>query len=157
MTTITYTSADIQACLPHRYPFLFVDRVVSFDPWKEILAYKNLTLNEPFFPGHFPGTPVMPGVLMLEAMAQAGLLLVSFSLRDYSSICPEEINPQAYQQKIGYFASADKVKFRRIVVPGDRLDLKVSLIRVGSRVFKFKALATVDNQRAGEAEIAASF
>ena len=134
----------ILSALPHRYPFLLVDRVVSVDPGVSIHAYKNLTFNEPFFQGHFPGHPVMPGVLQLEAMAQAGGLLV-YALNAFD---PEKM--------VMYLAAFDQVKFRRLVIPGDRLDLHVTLQRRKGSIFRFTAEAKVDGQLASECEMLAT-
>ncbi|MEW5723282.1 MAG: 3-hydroxyacyl-ACP dehydratase FabZ [Thermodesulfobacteriota bacterium] len=135
---------EIMAQLPHRYPFLLVDRVTSFEPHKSLTAYKNVTFNEPFFQGHFPGRPVMPGVLIVEAMAQAGGLLAYLS------------KGQEAAGQITYVASLDKVRFRRPVVPGDRLDLRVELLRPGSRFWKVRGEAFVGEAKAAEAEMVAA-
>lgn len=128
--------------LPHRYPFLLVDRVVSIEKGKNILALKNVTINEPFFEGHFPHRPVMPGVLMLEALAQAAALL-AFDALDTS---PDE-------NSVYYFAGIDGARFKRPVEPGDQLMLHVELLRMKAGIFKFKARATVDGELAVEAEL----
>ncbi|MFZ3082168.1 3-hydroxyacyl-ACP dehydratase FabZ [Rhodoferax ferrireducens] len=128
--------------LPHRYPFLLVDRVLAIDKGKSIRAVKNVTINEPFFQGHFPHRPVMPGVLMLEALAQAAALL-SF---DALGASPDD-------QMIYYFAGMDAVRFRRPVEPGDQLILEAELVRMKAGVFKFKARALVDDELAVEAEL----
>ena len=136
---------DIHAILehlPHRYPFLLVDRVLSVEPNKEIVALKNVTINEPFFPGHYPHHPVMPGVLIIEAMAQVAALL-SFKSMDSK---PDE-------KSVYYFAGIDGARFKRPVSPGDQLIIKVSLTRSMRGVFKFKASAEVDGQLAAEAEL----
>lgn len=137
---------DIQkilSALPHRYPFLLVDRVVEVVKGERIHAYKNVTFNEPFFQGHFPGAPVMPGVLQLEALAQAGGLLAY------------ETSPFDPKTKLVLFMSLDKCKFRRIVAPGDRLDLHVTIARVKGSIWKFNGEARVDGQLASEAELMA--
>lgn len=134
---------EIMRLLPHRFPFLLVDRVVSYEPNKTISAYKNVTYNEPYFQGHFPSRPVMPGVLILEAMAQTGGLLYMLSR--------EEI----IEGQLFYFISADKVKFRKPVVPGDRLDFEISVLRMGGQTWKFKGVAFVDGVKAAEAVILA--
>ncbi|HEY5781144.1 MAG TPA: 3-hydroxyacyl-ACP dehydratase FabZ, partial [Lysobacter sp.] len=105
----------IQAMLPHRYPFLLVDRVVEFEAHKRIVAIKNVTINEPFFQGHFPGHPVMPGVLVIEALAQAGGILTQLS------------HQSGTEGKLFYLVKIDGAKFSRMVVPGDRLELEVTL------------------------------
>ncbi|MFH1136762.1 MAG: 3-hydroxyacyl-ACP dehydratase FabZ [Pseudomonadota bacterium] len=134
----------IMAQLPHRYPFLLVDRVVSFEPHKTLTAYKNVTFNEHFFQGHFPGRPVMPGVLIMEALAQAGGILT------YLSFGPDMAG------KITYIMAMDKVKFRRPVVPGDRLDLRVEVIRLGTKYWKLHGEASVDGQKAAEGDLMAA-
>jgi len=133
-------SVAIQKILPHRYPFLLVDRVLELDPLKRIVAIKQVTINEDFFAGHFPGAPVMPGVLQIEALAQAGAILV---LREF-----EDRN-----NKIPFFSGIENARFRRPVVPGDTLTLTVEALRVGSKVQKMRGVATVDGQVTAEAEI----
>lgn len=136
---------DIHAileCLPHRYPFLLVDRVLSLEPGKNIVALKNVTINEPFFPGHYPHHPVMPGVLIIEAMAQAAALL-SF----------QSVGGRPDENSVYYFAGIDGARFKRPVSPGDQLILKVELTRSMRGVFKYKAIAEVDGQLAAEAEL----
>jgi 3-hydroxyacyl-[acyl-carrier-protein] dehydratase len=134
----------ILGALPHRYPFLLVDRVVELVANERIHAFKNVTYNEEFFQGHFPGTPVMPGVLQLEAMAQAGALL-AFGCAPFDPTL-----------KVIYLMSFDKVKFRRLVTPGDRLDLHVKLVRRKGDIWKLSGEAKVDGQLASEAEMMAS-
>lgn len=134
---------QIMRTLPHRYPFLLVDRVVEIVPDKSIKAYKNITINEPFFQGHFPGTPIMPGVLILEALAQTGGLLAISSLKEN------------FENKLFLFTGLDKVKFRRKVVPGDRLDLECFNMRMKLKLCKMEARALVDGQLAAEALITA--
>jgi 3-hydroxyacyl-[acyl-carrier-protein] dehydratase len=139
-------SVDIQSImelLPHRYPFLLVDRVVEYVPDISIRAYKNVTMNEAFFQGHFPGTPIMPGVLIVEAMAQACGILYLLSNKD------------KVQGKLLYFLGMDKVKFRRPVVPGDRLDIEAAVLKTGSRAWTFRGEAFVDGKRVAEAEMRA--
>jgi 3-hydroxyacyl-[acyl-carrier-protein] dehydratase len=139
------TAMDIHAILehlPHRYPFLLVDRVLSVEPGKNIVALKNVTINEPFFPGHYPHHPVMPGVLIIEAMAQVAALL-SFKSMDSK---PDE-------NSVYYFAGIDGARFKRPVSPGDQLIFKVELTRSMRGVFKFKGTAEVDGQLAAEAEL----
>ena len=128
--------------LPHRYPFLLVDRVLELEPGKRILALKNVSMNEPFFGGHFPHRPVMPGVLMLEALAQAAALL-SF---DTLGVTPDD-------KTVYYFAGIDGARFKRPVGPGDQLMLDVELDRTKSGIFKFKARATVADELAVQADL----
>ncbi len=128
--------------LPHRYPFLLVDRVLELDKGKRIKALKNVTINEPFFEGHFPNRPVMPGVLMLEALAQASALL-SF---DALGASPDD-------KMIYYFAGMGAVRFRRPVEPGDQLILEAELLRMKAGIFKFKTRALVGEELAVEAEL----
>jgi len=135
--------AKILKALPHRYPFLLVDRVVEVVKGDRIHAYKNLSFNEHFFQGHFPGKPVMPGVLQLEALAQAGALLAY------------EGAPFDPLQKVIFLMSFDAVKFRRPVVPGDRLDLHVRIERQKGAIWKLAGEAKVEGQTASEAQIMA--
>lgn len=128
--------------LPHRYPILLVDRVLEIEKGKRIRALKNVTINEPFFTGHFPHRPVMPGVLMLEALAQAAALL-SF---DMQGISPDD-------KTVYYFAGIDSARFKRPVEPGDQLILDVELNRMKAGIFKFKAKALVGDEVAVEAEL----
>lgn len=139
------TTLDIHQILkklPHRYPFLLIDRVLSIEKGKHIVALKNVTINEPFFTGHFPRRPVMPGVLMLEALAQAAALL-SFATLDAQ---PDDNN-------VYYFAGIDGARFKRVVEPGDQLRLDVALTRVKSAIFKFHARALVGEELAVEADL----
>ena len=133
---------QILASLPHRYPILLVDRVLELEKGKRIKALKNVTVNEPFFSGHFPHRPVMPGVLMLEALAQAAALLAF----DMLGVTPDD-------KTVYYFAGIDQARFKRPVEPGDQLILDVSLERMKAGIFKFKAAATVDGKVAVEAEL----
>ncbi len=134
----------IQKLLPHRPPFLLVDRVVLVEPGKKLVGWKGVTMNEPFFVGHFPGHPVMPGVLILEALAQASALLA------IKSMPPEES-----ARKITYLMSIDGAKFRKPVVPGDRLELHVEVVKAKGAVWRMKGAAVVDGQTAAEAEFLA--
>lgn len=133
---------QILKLLPHRYPFLLVDRVVEIEKGKRIKALKNVTVNEPFFTGHFPSRPVMPGVLMLEALAQAAGLL-SF---DMLGVAPDE-------NTVFYFVGIDNARFKRPVEPGDQLILEVELDRIKGGIYKFKGVARVDDNVACEAEL----
>ncbi len=133
---------QILKLLPHRYPFLLVDRVVEIEKGKRIKALKNVSVNEPFFTGHFPSRPVMPGVLMLEALAQAAGLL-SF---DMLGVAPDE-------NTVFYFVGIDNARFKRPVEPGDQLILEVELDRIKGGIYKFKGVARVDNSIACEAEL----
>jgi 3-hydroxyacyl-[acyl-carrier-protein] dehydratase len=140
----TYDILKIMELLPHRYPFLLVDRIIDLVPGERVTALKNVTINEPFFQGHFPQEPIMPGVLIVEAMAQAGGVLAFESLQ-------EQHNTDAI-----YFMGIDKVRFRKPVVPGDQLVFKVKILRVRSKTFKLAATASVDGKLAAEAELLAS-
>jgi len=133
---------EILRLLPHRYPFLMVDRVTAIEVGKSIQAIKNVSINEPFFIGHFPHRPVMPGVLMLEAMAQAAALL---------SFATEGVAPD--DKTVYYFAGIDAARFKRPVEPGDQLLLDVSLLRSKSGIFKFKGITRVGQELACEAEL----
>lgn len=131
--------AEIMEILPHRYPFLLVDRIIECDNEKRIVGYKNLTINEPFFQGHFPGHPVMPGVLQMEALAQvAGILLNKMF---------------GGEGKISYFAAIDNARFRRPVVPGDQLRLEIEIINAKPRLSKVHAKAFVGDQLASSADL----
>jgi beta-hydroxyacyl-ACP dehydratase FabZ len=139
---------DIQAImtfLPHRYPFILIDRVIKLESGKEIVALKNVTINEPFFQGHFPTNPIMPGVLIIEAMAQAGGVLVIESM-------PKERHGQSV-----FFLGMDKVRFRKPVVPGDQIIFEVKLLKIRSKAVKLSGKASVDKSLVAEAEILASF
>ena len=139
------TVMDIQQVmqyLPHRYPFLLIDRVLELEPGKHIVAIKNVTINEPFFVGHFPHTPVMPGVLIIEAMAQAAAIL-SFKTQD---ILPDE-------NSVLYFAGIDNARFKRPVVPGDQLRFEMQIVRHMRGIWKYKGVARVGEDLAAEAEL----
>jgi 3-hydroxyacyl-[acyl-carrier-protein] dehydratase len=129
--------------LPHRYPFLLVDRVLEMEPGRRIVAIKNVTFNEPFFQGHFPGAPVMPGVLIIEALAQTGAVLMLHDFADRHG-------------KLVYFAGIDGARFRRVVGPGDRLQLTMEVVKLRSRTCKMRGVAEVDGEIAAEAEILSS-
>ncbi len=129
--------------LPHRYPFLLVDRITVVEPGKRASGIKNVSFNEPFFQGHFPGNPVMPGVLIVEAMAQVGAVLLLSDMPDRDG-------------KLVYFAGIDRAKFRRPVVPGDRLRFEVEVLKLRSRVARLRGEAFVDDVLAAEAEMFSS-
>jgi UDP-3-O-[3-hydroxymyristoyl] N-acetylglucosamine deacetylase/3-hydroxyacyl-[acyl-carrier-protein] dehydratase len=133
---------EIMKVLPHRYPFLLVDRIVEIEEQKRIVGIKNVTINEPFFEGHFPGHPIMPGVLIIESMAQVGGLLLMGMVDD-----PE--------RKVVYFMSLDKIKFRKPVRPGDQLRSEVEMVQLRGNVCKMKGVAKVDGKIVCEAEMAA--
>lgn len=157
MTALSFDINTIMSILPHRYPFLLVDRVVNLDPWVSIAAYKNVTVNEPQFQGHFPARPVMPGVLMVEAMGQAAALFIALSNQEAPDCIPDGVGlPDLNDGRVAFFAAFDKVKFRRQVVPGDRLDMQVNLMRLGSRIWKVSASASVDGRKAAEGEMTAA-
>jgi beta-hydroxyacyl-ACP dehydratase FabZ len=141
---IVHSIEEIIRCLPHRYPFLLVDRVLELEVDSRIVALKNVTINEPFFQGHFPGTPIMPGVLIVEAMGQAGGVLVAASLA-------EEM-----RGNLIYFMGFDKVRFRKPVIPGDQLILELTLIKKRTKVVKMAATASVDKAVVAEAELMAT-
>ena len=135
---------DIIKVLPHRYPFLLVDRIIELDPGKRIVGIKNVTINEPFFPGHFPGKPIMPGVLIIEAMAQVGGVLARLSMPDAGEGDGEEAV---------FFMAMDKVKFRKPVHPGDQLQMELELLRLRKTSYKMKGKAFVDGELVCEAEL----
>jgi len=138
---------DIIKLLPHRYPFLLVDRITEIELGKSVVGYKNVTANEHFFQGHFPGNPIMPGVLIIEAMAQVGGVLARLSIQ----------GEQDHESTDAvYFMSMDKVKFRRPVVPGDQLRLELQALRTGSRVWKLAGKAFVGEDLVAEAELMAT-
>ena len=140
LNMIVLDSRAIQEILPHRYPFLLVDKIVEIVPRQKIVGIKQVTFNEHFFQGHFPDAPVMPGVLIIEALAQVGAIL---ALREFAD----------RKNKIPFFSGIDKARFRRPVVPGDTLFLEVTAIRIGSKVQKMRGEAKIDGQIAAEAEI----
>ncbi len=140
----THSIEKILQLLPHRYPFILVDRVLELVPKEKIVALKNVTMNEQFFQGHFPGKPIMPGVLIIEAMAQTGGILVM-----------ESIPPSEKQVESVYFMSMDKVKFRKPVVPGDQIIFEVRMLKHRGNVSKISGIATVDGNCVAEAELMA--
>jgi len=133
-------SEGIKKLLPHRYPFLLVDRVIELTPREKIVGIKQVSINEPFFQGHFPGAPVMPGVLVIEALAQCGAILALREIEDRNA-------------KLVLFTGIREARFRRPVVPGDTLILEVTAIRVGSRVQRMRGEAKVEGQLCADAEI----
>lgn len=147
MDSSTFTPMNIfkiMQRLPHRYPFLLIDRVLDVEmPNKRLKALKNVTINEPFFPGHFPHRPVMPGVLVLEAMAQASSLLLSYPGSDDGP----------YTDTIYYFAGIDNARFKRPVIAGDQLIIEVVADRARGGIYKFSATATVDGELACQADL----
>jgi 3-hydroxyacyl-[acyl-carrier-protein] dehydratase len=141
----TFDIQKIMNLLPHRYPFIMIDRILELVPGEKVVALKNVTINEPFFQGHFPGSPIMPGVLMIEAMGQAGAVLAAESL------------PEEEQGSLIYFMGINKVKFRKPVVPGDQIIFELKFLKQRSKVFKMSGVAFVDEKRVAEAELMASF
>ena len=137
---MTFDIQEILGLLPHRYPFLLIDRVVEFESGKRLVALKNVTINEPFFQGHFPGYPIMPAVLVVEAMAQAGAIIMLSELPDR-------------EKKLAVFTGIEKAKFRSQVTPGDQLRIEVEVLAFKSRMGRMEARATVDGKLACEATI----
>lgn len=129
----------IMGRLPHRYPFLFVDRVLELEPGRRAVGLKNVTINEPFFVGHYPGRPIMPGVLILEAMAQVGGL-AAYPAEDFAG-------------KVPLFAGVERARFRKVVVPGDQLRIEATVTRARGTVSRIEAVALVDGARVAEAEL----
>ena len=141
----TFDIQKIMNLLPHRYPFIMIDRILELVPGEKVIALKNVTINEPFFQGHFPGSPIMPGVLIIEAMAQAGAMLAAESL------------PEEEQGSLIYFMGMNKVKFRKPVVPGDQIIFEIKFLKQRAKVFKMSGMAFVDEKLVAEAELMASF
>jgi len=133
---------EIMKVLPHRYPFLLIDRILEIEGKQRIVGIKNVTINEPFFQGHFPGHPIMPGVLIIEAMAQVGGMLLMGGLEEA-------------EQKVVYFMSLDNVRFRKPVRPGDQLRFELDVIQIRGAVCKMRGVAKVDGELVAEAEMAA--
>jgi len=138
---------DVQAIMqhiPHRYPFLLVDRILELEPNKRVVGLKNVSMNEPFFQGHFPGTPIMPGVLILEAMAQTSGVLAIASME------------KSGKNALMYFMGLDQVKFRKMVVPGDQLIMELEVLKQRAKVMKLAGTAKVDGQVVAEAQLMAT-
>ena len=141
------TYKDIVKILPHRHPFLLVDVITELELGERIVGIKNVTINEPFFEGHFPGNPIMPGVLVIEAMAQVGGVLARLSVGESMKIKGD--------QGI-YFAAIDNVKFRKPIIPGDQIVFELTALRKGTRIWKMKGKAMVNSELAAEAELIAA-
>ncbi len=137
---MTFDIQEILDFLPHRYPFLLIDRIVEFEPTKRLVAIKNVTINEPFFQGHFPGYPIMPGVLVVEAMAQAGGIIIMHELPDR-------------KEKLVVFTGIERAKFRRPVTPGDQLRIEVEVLSIRPRAGRILGRAMVDGKLACEATL----
>jgi beta-hydroxyacyl-ACP dehydratase FabZ len=135
---------DIQTILPHRYPFLLVDRIITMEAGKRIVGLKNITINEPFFQGHFPGRPIMPGVLIIEALAQVGGILALLSF------------PERQGKPSLFLLGLDKVRFRKPVVPGDQLVLELDILRSGNKFWKMQGRALVNETLVAEGELMAA-
>jgi 3-hydroxyacyl-[acyl-carrier-protein] dehydratase len=141
------TPMDVRAIMqhiPHRYPFLLVDRILELEPNKRVVGLKNVSMNEPFFQGHFPGTPIMPGVLILEAMAQTSGVLAIASME------------KSEENALMYFMGLDQVKFRKMVVPGDQLIMELEVLKQRKKVMKLAGTAKVDGQVVAEAQLMAT-
>lgn len=138
--TETLDINQIKSVLPHRYPFLLVDKIEELEPGKKVVGIKNVTINEEFFQGHYPGHPIMPGVLIVESMAQVGGFLMYHTVEDA-------------ENKIPFFAGIDKAKFRKPVKPGDRLKVKAEVLRSRNRITKISAEGYVEDQLVAEAEL----
>jgi 3-hydroxyacyl-[acyl-carrier-protein] dehydratase len=136
---VNFGVKEIQKIIPHRYPFLLIDKVTYMEPGKKVTAYKNVTMNEYFFQGHFPEEPVMPGVLIIEALAQAGAVAI--------------LSQENFKGKIAFFGGINKAKFRKKVVPGDTLRLEVEIVKIKGPAGIGNAVAYVDDKKAAEAEI----
>ena len=141
------TYQEIIKIIPHRHPFLFVDKIIELEPYKKVVGIKNVTANEPFFQGHFPSEPIMPGVLIIEAMAQVGGIMARLSIPGIME--KENANPIR-------FVAMDKVKFRKPVVPGDQIRLEIEALRTGSKVWKVAGKSLVDGHLVAEAVMVAT-
>lgn len=137
-------SLELMEYLPHRYPFLLVDRIAAFEEGKSIVGIKNVTINEPFFQGHFPGHPIMPGVLILEAMAQVGGVFA-------------QLSREVKKDEVPYFVGIDKARFRKPVLPGDVLRLDLELLKLRRGIYTFTGKAYVEDKLVAEAELKATF
>jgi 3-hydroxyacyl-[acyl-carrier-protein] dehydratase len=137
---MTFDIQEILGFLPHRYPFLMIDRIIEFERQKRVVALKNVTINEPYFQGHFPGAPIMPGVLVIEAMAQAGAVLMLSELPDR-------------ENKLAVFTGIDNAKFRKQIVPGDQLRIEVDVLSFRTRAGRMAGRATIDGKVACEATL----
>ncbi|MEJ2156817.1 MAG: 3-hydroxyacyl-ACP dehydratase FabZ [Desulfobacteraceae bacterium] len=135
---------QIMKHIPHRYPFILVDRILEMEPKKRVVGLKNVTMNEPFFQGHFPGTPIMPGVLIIEAMAQTSGVLAISSL------------DKGTEGALMYFMGLDQVKFRKMVVPGDQLIMELEVLKQRAKIMKLAGVAKVDDQIVAEAQLMAT-
>ena len=136
---------EIMKSLPHRYPFIMIDRILELVPGEKVVALKNVTINEPFFQGHFPGNPIMPGVLIIEAMGQAGAVLAAESM------------PREGNGSLIFFMGMDRVKFRKPVIPGDQLVFEMKFLKRRGKVFKMAGIAYVDEKIVAEAQLMATF
>ncbi len=136
---------EIMRHIPHRYPFILVDRILELEPNKKVVGLKNVSMNEPFFQGHFPGTPIMPGVLILEAMAQTSGVLAIASMAAESG-----------KSALMYFMGLDQVKFRKMVVPGDQLIMELTVLKQRAKIMKLAGTAKVEGQIAAEAQLMAT-
>ncbi len=135
---------EIMSHIPHRYPFILIDRILELEPNKRVVGLKNVSINEPFFQGHFPGKPIMPGVLILEAMAQAGGVLAIASIA------------KGKEGALMYFMGLDQVKFRKMVVPGDQLVMELNVLKQRAKIMKLAGVAKVDDQIVAEAQLMAT-
>jgi len=141
---------EIMRILPHAFPFLLVDRILEVEPGKRIVGIKNVTYNEPFFPGHFPGQPIMPGVLIVEAMAQTAGVLAFKSIPE-----EDQTNTKTNQKKAVYFLGIDHARFRKPVIPGDQLRFEIEVTRQRQSIWGFKGKALVDGKVVAEADLMA--